>query len=131
MVGALLYFVPQVPAGGVLVPRTRTPWQAAAFALAAVGFAAVAWHQTRPRRVTPPTTVTQAFDFSDNLASLAGVEHRVYGMESESFARAFRNANVDRVWTEALRARGARREAIGAALVAAVVIAIVAWLLLR
>ena len=97
--GVLLYFVPQLLGGLPLVPGTRSPWQAAAYALAAAGFGAAAWYQTRPRRVTPPTTVTRAFDFSDNLAGFTGVHHRVYGMDNESFAQAFENANADRVWT--------------------------------
>ena len=131
--GALLYVFPRLLGdAGALVPATRTGWQAAAYALLAIVFAAATWYQTRPRRVTPPTSVTQSFDFSDNLASLVGVEHRVYGMENESFARAFRDANADRLWTEALREKGARREVIGAALLAAaVVLAILAALFLR
>ena len=81
------------------VPTTRTRWQTAAFTLAAAGFAATAWYQSRPRRVTPPTTVTETFDFSDNLASLLREEHRVYGMDNDVFAQAFRDANLARVWT--------------------------------
>ena len=99
--GALLYAFPQLLGGIPLVPATRSAWQAAVYALLALGFAATAWYQTRPRRVTPPTTVTQAFDFSDNLAGILGAEHRVYGMDNESFARAFEHANADRAWAGA------------------------------
>jgi hypothetical protein len=81
------------------VPTARTRWQTAAFTLAAAGSAATAWYQSRPRRVTPPTTVTETFDFSDNLASILREEYRVYGMENEVFAQAFRSANLARVWT--------------------------------
>jgi len=112
LLGLLRYFVPGLLGGGAaLVAPTRTAWQAAAFAVAAVAFAAAAWYQTRSRRVTPPTAVTRAFDFSDNLAGFLGAEHRVYGMENESFAQAFESANVDRLWVEARRpgGRGAAR----------------------
>lgn len=126
---AVLGVLFHLPAGllgpaSAFAPAAGTRGQAAAFALAAVCFAGVAWHQTRHRRVTPPTVVTQAFDFSDDLAGIGGVSHRVYGMENALFARAFRDANHDRVWTEACRERSARRERlVAAALLLAAVLA--------
>ena len=128
----MLYFFPDLlGSAGALVSGPRTTSQAAVFALAAALFAAAAWHQTRPRRVTPPTVVTSTFDFSDNLAGIAGVEHRVYGMANEQFARAFQAANVDRLWTDELRARGTRRQAIVAALLAAAVLVALLAIFLR
>jgi hypothetical protein len=96
----LLYFFPlALGPARALVAAPTTAAQAAVFALAAAGFAAAVWYQTRRRRVTPPTAVTRAFDFSDNLAGIFGVEYRVYGMENERFAQAFRDANQNRLRT--------------------------------
>jgi hypothetical protein len=100
VLGLVLHVVPHwLGSASALAPATRTPWQAAFFALATAGFAATVWYQSRPRRVTPPTTVTRMFDFSDNLAGILRVEHRVYGIDNDDFAEAFREANRARMWT--------------------------------
>jgi hypothetical protein len=94
----LLYVFPELLGEPMpILPATRTIGQAAVFALVAAAFGLTAWYQTRPRRVTPPTSVTAAFDFSDNLAGIGRPQRRVYGMENGVFAQAFRAANADRV----------------------------------
>ena len=75
--------------------------------------------------------MTQAFNFSDHLAGIGGVQHRIYGMENAVFAQAFRDANGDRVWTDDLRASSARRKTLAAALLLAAVLAAVAVAILR
>jgi hypothetical protein len=100
VLAVVLYVFPALlGSGGALISVPATADRAAVFVMAAVGFGAVVWYQTRPRRVTPPTAVTSAFDFSDNLAGLFRPEYRVYGMENERFAQAFRDANHDRLHT--------------------------------
>jgi hypothetical protein len=81
--------------------------------------------------VTAPTTITRAFDFSDNLAGIGGVQHRVYGMQNDRFADAFEQANADRMWTDALRVRSARREGVAITLLVAAVLAAAAIIVLR
>lgn len=104
LLACVLYVAPALlgPAGA-LVAVPQRPSQAAGFALAAVLFAAVVWHQTRHTRVSAPTAITRSFDFSDNLGSRFGVERRVYGMENVRFAEAFTTANASRVWDPAQR----------------------------
>lgn len=82
---------------GVPISLPTTATQRAAFALVAAGFAAAVCYQTRWRRVPPPTSVTEAFDFSDNLAGWFEPERRVYGMTPARFAQAVIDANRSRV----------------------------------
>lgn len=97
VLGVALYVAPDlIGPAAALVRGPQTAAQASVFALLAAAFAVVVWHQTRRRRASPATTVTRAFDFSDNRASLFREEVRVYGMANERFAREFEDANSTR-----------------------------------
>ena len=83
-----------------------------------------AWHATQPARVEPPSEVTRACDFSDDVSRLFERERRIYAMRNKEFADALRHANHDRVWTAADDHRSGRRSlavlAVGGAVAAAV-----------
>ena len=70
---------------------------------AAYGVFAV-WDSTKLLRVPPPTDVTRAFEFSDNLNILLGERH-VYAIRNSAFAEALAAANRGRLWTDADRKR--------------------------
>lgn len=103
VVAAVLACVTYVAPGALgpataLVAAPSSAGAAVVFFLAALGFSALVWHQTRRRRIPRPTAITGAFDFSDNLGPFLGQERRVYGMENDRFATAFSKANAPRVW---------------------------------
>jgi hypothetical protein len=84
----------------------------------------LAWDMTRAGRVEPQSDVTRACDFSDDVSWLFERERRIYSMRHETFARAFADANRERVWTADDDKRTSRRML---ALVAAAVVGVVLW----
>jgi len=86
-----------------------------------------AWEMTRADRVEKQSHVTLACDFSDDVSWFFERERRIYAMSNETFARAFADANRDRVWTPVDDKRSGRLSvvflvvAIGLAVWAAVV----------
>jgi hypothetical protein len=88
-----------------------------------------AWWSNRYFRVQRPTEITQAFDFSDNLVPVSITPRRVFAVRNAAFAEAFSTANSDRLWTDELRQKDARRSSVLA--VVLVVVALVIWVFLK
>ena len=84
------------------------------------------WRSTRADRLEAQTDVTRSCDFSDDVSWLFDGERRIYSMRNEAFARAFTDANRDRLWTAADDARTSRRMLIG--FVAAAAVGAAVWL---
>jgi hypothetical protein len=63
---------------------------------AASGFAA--FDQSRRHAVVPATSVTSAFDYSDDQSELFDRERRTYRLGNPAFAEAFLHANQHRQW---------------------------------
>jgi hypothetical protein len=111
------------------------PGEARTLGLAIFGFFALAWvasavevcRQTRRFRVPPPTTVTRACDFSDDLGNLFEGERRVYAIRDPAFAEALVAANQDRVWTSGDRARSRWRWGVIAGAVMALMVCTWLW----
>jgi hypothetical protein len=59
----------------------------------------IAWYSSRSARVERQTEVTRACDYSDDVSWFWERERRIYAMSSERFARAFADANAERVWS--------------------------------
>lgn len=76
------------------------------FFLIAYGCFRAAWDETEHLAVIPATSITSAFDYSDNCAQTFDVERRIYTLRNERFAQAMLEANRDRVWNP--NSRGAR-----------------------
>jgi hypothetical protein len=76
-------------------------------------------------RVPPLTEITKAAEFSENVGFPFG-RRRLYAIRNRAAADAFRTANQDRLWTDAIR----KRDAWVSGLVFAVLIvaALIAWL---
>jgi hypothetical protein len=81
--------------------------------------------EARFARVPLPTEITRAAEFSENVGFPFG-RRRLYAIRNRAAADAFRTANQDRLWTDAIR----KRDAWISGLVFAVVIvaAVIAWL---
>jgi hypothetical protein len=101
----------------------------ALFALLAVVMASRARSTTVRRRVPPLTSVTRAFDFSNNVAALFEPPRYVYALANEKFARAFIAANGERAWDPKgpTAERAARKRSIYAILVWTLIAAWVLW----
>ncbi len=81
------------------------------FFLIAYGCFRAAWDETEHFAVTPATSITSAFDYSDNCAQTFDVERRIYTLRNERFAQAMLEANRERVWDpNSRRARTASRK---------------------
>ena len=76
-------------------------------------------------RVPALTEVTKAAEFSENVGFPFG-RRRLYAIRNRAAADAFRTANQDRLWTEAIRKRDAWVS--GLVLVVVIVVALIAWL---
>jgi hypothetical protein len=98
---------------------------AACCALAAAGCARFAYNETRRFAVPAQTSVTRAFDFSDDRAGPSGAPRHVYRLANPTFAEAFRALNRDRHWDPASpgAVRTARNRWIAIALLAAAALA--------
>jgi hypothetical protein len=92
--------------------------------LAAIGCTRSAYNETRRFAVPDQTSVTRAFDFSDDLSDPFDEPRRIYTSLNPAFAEAFHAVNRDRVWdpssSQAIRA--SRHRAIVMALLLVVVI---------
>jgi hypothetical protein len=86
----------------------------------------IAWWSSRSLRVERQTDVTRACDFSDDVSRIWERERRIYALREERFARAFADANADRVWAEADDRRSSR--ILTASMAVAGVAAVVVWL---
>jgi hypothetical protein len=102
---------------------------ASVFAMISWGSYRAAYHRTEPFVIPAQSTVTTAFDFSDNLAALFEPERRIYAMRHAKFATAFIDLNRHKTWdTKGPEARQAKRR-FWIAAVLVVVAAVVMWLL--
>jgi hypothetical protein len=64
-----------------------------------IGLLASAWYQSRRHMVPRQTSVTLAFDFSEDVAGLLDPgQRRIYAMREAAFAEAFTGLNRDRIW---------------------------------
>jgi hypothetical protein len=84
---------------------------------------------TRRLRIPAQTSVTLAFDFSDDLSEIFDESRRLYAIRNERFATEFESLNRDRVWQPGApnaRAARARRKVVYYA-VAAIAIATTVW----
>jgi len=70
----------------------------AGFGVLGLACARAALHQSHRYRVTEPTSVTSAFDFSDNLSGRFERERHSYRLLNARFADAFVAVNASRVW---------------------------------
>jgi hypothetical protein len=68
------------------------------FALVGILCARAAVRQTHRYRVTDPTDVTSAFDFTDNLSAKFERERHNYELKNNRFAEAFVAVNASRIW---------------------------------
>ena len=63
------------------------------------------WWITRPDRLEPRTDITNACDFSANIAlPFEGARH-LYAVHNQAFATALADSNRDRVWTDSNQKR--------------------------
>lgn len=103
---------------------------AACCALVAAGCARYAYNETRRFAVPAQTSVTRAFDFSDDRSASLDAPRHVYRLSNPAFAEAFRALNRDRHWDpaspRAVRASRTRWIVIALIAVAAVAAGIVA-----
>ncbi len=101
------------------------------FAAVALIQARLAWTRTERFAIPPQTSVTRAFDFSDDVSDVFDAkQRRVYAIRDPAFAEAFTALNRDRVWTPDPKAeRSERRLAI--ALAAFLALAALAGLVLN
>jgi len=77
----------------------RGLWIAITPVLALLLAIGLAFWYTRPDRFEPRTEITNACDFSKNVAMEIGSKRHIYSMRNQTFAEAFIAANRDRVWT--------------------------------
>ncbi len=88
----------------------------------------VAWEKSRRFAVPEPSSVTAAFDFSDDLSELFDSERRRYRLANMPFAKALDRMNRGRIWDAASRvAKRAHRMRTVLAVVF-VVACLVVWL---
>lgn len=85
--------------------------------LFAIGCGTVALRRSHRHRVAEPTSVTSAFDFTDDLSELFERERHSYNLRNARFAEAFVAVNATRVWDDQdrrrnTRAGGRRRSAV-------------------
>jgi hypothetical protein len=78
-----------------LWPRIVVP--AAALLVAGLVFALGLW-ETRYMTWAPPTSITSAIDFSDDLSRGFEPSWRQFRFRRADYARAFRDVNRDRLW---------------------------------
>lgn len=107
---------------GPFVHRVATgDWNAAllffglvvGFALLGIACGWAAMRQSHRYRVTEQTTVTSAFDFSDDLSQTFERERHTYILRNSRFAEAFVAVNASRVWDRQSRGRSARASGSG------------------
>ena len=84
----------------------------AALILTMIVSAFSSWRAARFDLVPRTTEITRACQMSDRLGWYDVGFHRVYAFENASYAKAFADANHDRIWTEADRSRLNRRKAL-------------------
>jgi hypothetical protein len=109
-------------------PAGRWGWGlVAAFAAICVASLIAMVPATRRFRVPPQTSITRAFDYSDELGNVVEGRRRVYAIQNGGFAERFASVNGELAWTMEQEQRGLWRVGV----VAGVAIAgLVAWQLL-
>ena len=93
----------------ILPAARREPWTepggivawvvVALFVALSLASVAATVADTRRFRVRPQTTVTRAFDYSDELGGVVEGRRRAYAIQDAAFAERFGAANRDRQWT--------------------------------
>lgn len=87
---------------------------------------------TKRLRVPAQTSVTLAFDFSDDLSKLFDGSRRLYAIRNEAFAREFESLNGSRVWRPdsptARTARAKRKLVYYVVAAAAIAVTVLEWL---
>jgi hypothetical protein len=99
------------------------------FLLVSAGCWLAARSASRRLRVPAQSSITTAFDFSDDLSELFDGSWRVYAIRNEAFAAAFESANVSLARdpdAPAVRVPRSRRRALQF-VVAAIAIAVALW----
>ena len=131
---ALLSFIGAVAAAGILwtvfmrggegiSPGGRVYALAGIVSVVALG-AFITAREARFLRVPPPTEITRACDFSDNVGFPFG-RRRLYAIRNPAFVQAFTAANEKRLWTDTIRKRDDWIS--GIAFVLLVMAALIAW----
>jgi hypothetical protein len=85
------------------------------FGLLGIGCGVAALRQSHRYRVAEPTSVTSAFDFTDDLSELFERERHNYLLRNPRFAEAFVAVNATRVWdrqSRSARSGGRGRSAV-------------------
>jgi hypothetical protein len=103
------YFKMQVSWSDFQSLGPRGLWIASTPVLALLFAIWLAFWYTRPDRFEPRTEITNACDFSKNVAMELGRKRHIYSMRNQAFAEAFIAANRDRVWTPEDQKRSSRR----------------------
>jgi len=95
----------------------RGLWIASSPVLALLLAICLAFWYTRPDRFAPRTQISNACDFSKNVAMEIGRKRHIYSMRNQTFAQAFIAANRDRVWTREDQERSSWRVAYQALII--------------
>ena len=96
------------------------------FGLIAAASGYAAFRLSRRHAVVPLTSVTSAFDYTDDQSELFDGERRTYRLRNPTFAEAFRYANEHRRWDP----RGARAAAGHRGRIALIILIVVAAVVL-
>jgi len=91
------------------------------------------YYETEYLAIPPPTSVTSAFDLTDNRAGLLEREHRTLFLRNPLFAEAFRARNTAQVWNpdDAAKRRAAKTRNLLVNVLAAAVALWLVWMILR
>ena len=101
------------------------------FAVIALIQARLAWTRTERFAIPPQTSVTRAFDFSDDVSdALDAEQRRVYAIRNPAFAEAFAALNRGRVWIPDAKAERSERR-LTIALAVFLALAVLAGLVLN
>jgi len=96
----VLILVPDLALRGKFSPGTLFPLGLALlFALISLTLVRSAWRQTAHRRVPAQTSVTTAFDFSDDISKPLEAPRHVYTVCDAAFAEPFDALNKTKVWS--------------------------------
>jgi hypothetical protein len=82
---------------------------------------------TRRFRVPPQTSITRAFDYSDELGNMVEGRRRAYAIQDGGFAERFRSVNGELAWTREHERRGLWRVAV---LIGVAIAGLMTWRLL-
>jgi hypothetical protein len=99
------------------------------FLLLAAVCARAAYNETRHLAVSPPTSVSSAFVFSEDHSSMFEPERRFYTLRNPQFADAFLHVNRDRLWDAASphAQRAAVKRSWAIAILIVLAMAVIIW----